>query len=82
MKETTKNTLNDLKKLGIALASAFVIYKVGSSESVAIIGVVPAITYSAAYFIAKAKNGKASWKDGLLWGVIGLAAGIGFYAAI
>ncbi len=82
MKETTKNTLNDLKKLAIALASAFVLVKIGRTETAWIIPFASIGAYTAAYFIAKTKNGKASWKDGLLWGAIGLVAGSGFYAAI
>ena len=42
----------------------------------------PVVTYSAGAVLGKMKKGVWNWKDGLLWGAIGMAASVLFSLAI
>lgn len=83
MKESVKNTLNDLKKLGIAAAIALAIVGIALIEINILAVVVPTgLCYGAGVLVAKEKTGVLNWKDGILWGALGLALGIGIVIAI
>lgn len=73
----TKDTL-------IAIAICIAILLVGlilSTNSFIGYVLLPIVTYSAGAVLGKVKNGKWNWRDGLRWGVIGIAASILFSLA-
>jgi len=82
MTEPQKNTLQSIKEFGVA-ASFFAIFLWAAlSESVAVIPVTAALGFAGGVLAGAKRDKKYSWKNGLMWGVIGLVFGIIAYAAI
>lgn len=80
MKQTTKDTLKDVAVFAVVIAAAFIWVHLGANlESWISIPFITAVTYFGGILAAKSKTGKWDWEDGLLWGLLGLAAGTLFY---
>lgn len=81
MKESVKNTLSDITRFAVGIALAYGLVKVAQLEQAfPLIVYTTAVTYGAGLLAGHAKTKVWNFKDGLLWGGLGLAASILFSA--